>query len=77
MNKEHAGDIGWGLLAAGVIAWDVLAPETLSGAVDRYLEHPKGKYLAWAAGGIVTGHVLNIIPPKYDIIHLIADRLEQ
>ena len=66
MNKEHSGDIGWGLLVGGIIAWDVLAPETLSSAADRYLEHPVGKYIALGATAIVAAHVVNLFD-NYDI----------
>jgi hypothetical protein len=66
--KNHAGTIGWGLLAAYVIAWDVLAPETLSHAVDRALDHKAMKYVAWGVGGIVSGHLFNVIPEKLDPI---------
>lgn len=70
---EHAGTIGWIGLAAYVIAWDLLAPETLSAAADRALEHNYMKYVAWGLGGIVTGHVLNVIPDKVDPIQKLAN----
>lgn len=66
MKREHAGDIGWGILVAGVVAWDVLAPETLSSAADRYLKHPVGKYIALGATAIVAAHVINLFD-NYDI----------
>ena len=70
---ENAGTYGWLGLAAYVIAFDVLAPETLSSAADRALEHDYMKWVAWAAGGIVTGHVFNIIPEQIDPIQRTAD----
>ena len=71
--ESHAGDLGWALLAGGIVAWDIFAPETLSSAMDRYLEHDKLKYVAWAAGGIVTAHLFNIIPEEYDILQQTSD----
>lgn len=71
--ESHAGDLGWALLAGGIVAWDIFAPETLSSAADRYLEHDKLKYVAWAAGGIVTAHLFNIIPEEYDILQQTSD----
>lgn len=65
-ENSHAGDWGWVGLTAGVIAWDTLAPETLSHAVDRYLEHPMGKVLAIGAIAITAGHLLNVFD-KYNI----------
>lgn len=64
--ESHAGDLGWALLAGGIIAWDVFAPETLSSAADRYLEHPVGKYIALGATAIVAAHVVNLFD-NYDI----------
>lgn len=71
--NEHCGTIGWVGLAAYVIAWDILAPETLSSAVDRALEHPSMKYVAWGIGGVVSGHLFNVIPPALDPIQRVGD----
>lgn len=72
--ESHIGTVGWGLLATGVVLWDILAPETLSSAADRALEHPVGKYLAIGATAIVGAHVLNVFE-HFDIpdpIHELA-----
>lgn len=73
MNKETIGTAGWIGLTAYVVAFDVLAPETLSSAMDRYLEDDKTKYIAWAVGGVVTAHLFNLIPPEYDILQKTSD----
>ena len=65
-ENSHAGNWGWAGITAGVIAWDTLAPETLSHAVDRYLEHPVGKVLAVGAIAITAGHLLNVFE-KYNV----------
>lgn len=71
--ESKCGTIGWGLLAAGVIAWDVLAPETLSHAVDRALEHKTMRYVAWGVGGIVTAHLFNVVKEEHDLVLIGAD----
>lgn len=71
--ESHAGTAGWIGLGTYILVWDVLSPETLSSAMDRYLEHDKLKYVAWAAGGIVTAHLFNIIPEEYDILQQTSD----
>jgi DNA polymerase III psi subunit len=81
MEREKVGTVGWGLLTAGVIAWDLLAPETLSGAVDRALEHNRMKYVAIGAVAITAAHLLNgferlgieALDPFH---HLLPERLE-
>lgn len=54
------GTIGWAGLTAGVVAWDVLASETLSSAYDRYLEHSVKKWLAIGSVVMTGAHLLNI-----------------
>lgn len=66
--NEHQGTIGWGILAAYVVAWDIFAKETLSSAADRALDHQYMKWVAWGIGGMVTGHVLNLLPEKIDLV---------
>lgn len=70
-----AGTYGWISLATAVAIWDIYAPETLSHAVDRALDHKYMKYIAWGIGGIVTGHCLNVLPNAVDPIHQIAKRV--
>lgn len=67
MEKQPThGDIGWVCLTAGIIAWDLLAPETLSGAYDRYLEHPVKRVLAIGAVAVTGAHLLNLLPKAID-----------
>lgn len=72
-HESHAGTYGWIALAAGVAAFDYLAPETLSHAVDRALERPYGRIAAIGAVAVTAAHLLNLIPREYDpfvMIHL-------
>ena len=60
INKEHISTAGWFGLTAGVVAFDILSPETLSSAFDRYLEHPVKKWIAIGSVAMVGAHLLNI-----------------
>lgn len=65
-SESHIGTLGWGIVAGFVVAWDVLAPETLSHAVDRALERPIGKYAAIGAVAVTGAHLLNVLPESID-----------
>lgn len=58
--ESRIGSVGWIGLTVGIVAWDVLAPETLSSAFDRYLDHPVKKYAAIGAVAVTGAHLLNI-----------------
>jgi hypothetical protein len=73
--EKHAAEYAWIGLAAYVVAADILLPETLSSAVDRALDHPTMKYVAYGIGGVVAGHLFNILPEKFDPIHKSGVRL--
>ncbi len=72
MNSEkesHAGTIAWAVVGTFVVAWDLTAPESMSQAVDRALEHPVGKYAAIGAVALTGAHLLNLYQ-HFDIEHL-------
>lgn len=65
------GTKAWIGLAAYLAVVELLAPkgETLSEAVDVWIERHPGKAL-WYAGVFIVGtHLLNLMPQKYDPIH--------
>jgi len=62
------GTVGWIGLGVYVATFDALAPETLSHAVDRALEHPIGKVAVPLAIGTVAGHLMNVFPESIDPI---------
>jgi len=64
--ESHAGTYGWAGLVAGVIVFDIVSPETLSSAADRYLEDPLKRVLAIGAVAVTALHVLNAFD-NYDI----------
>lgn len=72
MEREKSGTIGWFGIIAGVVAWDALAPETLSEAVDRALDS-RGRFIAIGSIAITAAHLLNVLPPQVDPIHLAAE----
>jgi hypothetical protein len=68
----RSGTFGWILLGAGVLAWDIAAPETLSDAFRRAHQHPASKYIVVAAWGTLTLHLFNKIPKRADPLHMIT-----
>jgi hypothetical protein len=61
-EQSHAGIYGWLGLAAGVAAFDALAPETMSSAFNRGMQNPYSRYLVLGAWAITTAHLLQLIP---------------
>lgn len=74
VNREHIGTLGWGLVAGGVLAWDMIATETLSNAFHRGLENEKTRPFVVAGLGITACHLMGVIPPKLDPFKLIPTR---
>jgi hypothetical protein len=66
MPFHQSGTTGWVMVAAGVIAWDLLAQETMSSAVHRACSTPQGTVLFIAGWGILTAHLLAVLPEKAD-----------
>lgn len=63
-------DRAWIALATGVVAYDLLAPagQTLSEGADHYMiNHP---WITRAVAFALAGHVCNLLPPRWDVIHL-------
>ena len=73
--NNNAGAYGWLATFATVAYLDYKLPQTLSSYADRCLEHDSRvmRAIPWAIGGIVAGHVLNLIPSKLDPIERGAD----
>lgn len=75
--ERHLANYAWAALAAGIIAYDVLAPdgETLSEGVDRALErHPVATL---ATIGTVALHLANILPPAIDPLHRLGNLIRK
>lgn len=66
------GNRGWIGLAIYLAIVEAAAPpgETLSEAMDKWLERHPGKALSHIAVAVTAAHLLNLIPPRLDPIHL-------
>lgn len=64
----------WSAIGLGVIAYDSLCPrgEQLSERFDEWLDKPVTRLLAWGGALAVAGHLLNVIPERYDLLHQAA-----
>lgn len=63
-EPSKAGTWGWIALVAGVVAFDLLAPETMSNAFRRGLK--SHELLTLGAWAITSAHLLNILPEEVD-----------
>jgi hypothetical protein len=62
------GGAGWLVIAALVVAWDTIAPETLSAAFRRARSGPIGATIVVMGWACVTGHLFHVIPDRADPI---------
>ena len=63
-GREVRGEHGWIILAIYVWAWDMFAPETLSRALWRALQHPVHKWWVVGLWAWVSSHLLLKRPVK-------------
>lgn len=71
-EDRSSAKLGWGLLALGVFAWDMLAEKTLSEEVDDALA--QNRALTVGAVAVVASHLLNVLPERVDPIHQFGKR---
>jgi hypothetical protein len=74
-NETKSGTVGWLAIGAFVVAWDLLAEESLTHAAERGLANPHTRPAVIAGIGITACHLLHIIPKHLDPYHLTIDRL--
>jgi hypothetical protein len=77
LAHNNTAELAWGVIGAGVLAYEWLAPEDqlLSHAADRAIEkHP---VITTAAIGAVALHLANFIPYEADIIAIAGKRLNR
>jgi hypothetical protein len=60
------GGAGWLVVGTVVVAWDVVAPETLSAAFQRARSSPVGFAVLVVAWGALTGHLFQLLPGRAD-----------
>lgn len=74
----RSGSTGWVALAAGVIAWNITHAHDeaeMSQAFARGAHHPTGRFVVGAAWAILTLHLFNRIPDRYDPLTRLGDYL--
>ncbi len=65
-----SGHLGWLSIAAGVVAWDVLASDTLTESFRRAQAHPVSAVATGTAWWVLTAHLFGWLPERADPIHL-------
>ena len=68
----RSGGAGWGLIALGILLWDLTQEDQLSDAWKR--AHRRGPIAAIALGtswAIVTAHLYGVLPSRFDPLHMI------
>jgi hypothetical protein len=77
---HHAADTAWIVLAVGVVAYELGAPqgELMSEGVDRYLTRRPGRrrdLRPWVTRAVITttaAHLLNLLPQRVDPFYRVA-----
>ena len=67
------GNVGWLIMLVYIIAWDILAPETLSDAFYKAFQHPFHKWWLIVVWVVITLHLFKLVPKRYDLIHIVTD----
>jgi hypothetical protein len=73
-NETTNGTYGWLALGAFVLAWDLLASETLTHAAKRGLENHHTRPLVIGGIGVTALHLLQVIPERFDPFYQLIDR---
>lgn len=75
----RGGGWGWAGVAVGVLAFDVLAPETMSNYARRCIEsdNPVVRALPPLIGGVLLSHCLDITPERVDPIDGLSRSLDK
>lgn len=68
MRRLSPGSKGWVAVAAVVIAAELLDEKTMSDAFRTAARHPVYGPIILTAWGILTAHLVGVIPAKYDPI---------
>lgn len=65
---------GWLGLAAYVVAWDLLADETLSQGFADAWRHPRRRWQVLAAWAFITAHLFCALPAPLDPLRNLTRR---
>ena len=74
-NSTKIGTWGWVGLAAYVVAWDLVASETLTHAAHRAVETPLGRAAVTATVGYMGLHLLHHIHDSVDPLVVIPKKI--
>lgn len=74
-NQTKMGTLGWAGMAAYVIAWDVLAEETLTHAAHRGLDGRVCRLATYGAVAYFGAHLLRVIPEHLDPLMIVAKQI--
>lgn len=70
---SRAGTAGWALLGTGILAWDLVAPETLSDAFGRAGATRSGLVVTIVGWAVLTAHLFDLLPSRLDPLHLLCE----
>lgn len=76
-NDTRMGTVGWGLLAAGVVAWDIYASETLTHAARRGLADRRARPIIMGAVALTSLHLLDRMPTNAVDPFVVAEKLSK
>lgn len=74
MKRLSPGAAGWVSVAAVVVAAELIDTRTMSEAFRAASRHPVAGPVVLVTWAVLTGHLFGTIPPRYDPIHLAANR---
>lgn len=75
MPIHKRGSSAWLALVAGVLAWDALAPETMSAAFRSARSTPARRIMVDMAWVTLTAHLYDVLPERADPLVLAVKAL--
>lgn len=66
LRQHTGGGAGWVAIAALVVIWDMIAPETLSSAFHRATSGRVGATAVVVTWGVLTAHLFQVLPERAD-----------
>lgn len=66
LRQHTGGGAGWVAIAALVVIWDMIAPETLSSAFHRATSGRLGAAAVVVTWAVLTAHLFQVLPERAD-----------
>lgn len=66
LRQHTGGGAGWVAIAALVVIWDMIAPETLSSAFHRATSGRLGGAAVLVTWAVLTAHLFQVLPERAD-----------